>query len=130
MTVHITGGTHQVAMAGEHLSPTQEIPLSLRFVLKRPRNYQHANSEHFQKMLEAPSAPEIKVELHNILFNPKKQEGKRIVWRLRGPVMATLVFSAKTSSASLALVEGQFLPGGWGQRATGTLLGRSQHCFL
>ena len=44
-----------------------------------PRNYRHANSERFQKMLEAPSTPEIKGELHNILFKPEEAGGERIV---------------------------------------------------
>jgi len=58
------------------ISPTQEIPLSLRFVLERPKNYRHANSERFQKMLEAPSTPEIKGELHNILSKPEEAGGE------------------------------------------------------
>lgn len=41
-----------------------------------PRNYRHANSERFQKMLEAPSTPEIKGELHNILFKPEEAGGE------------------------------------------------------
>ena len=41
-----------------------------------PRNHRHANSERFQKMLEAPSAPEIKGELHNILSKPEEAGGE------------------------------------------------------
>jgi len=58
-------------MAGEHLSPTQEIPLSLRFV-----TIDTLHSKRFQEMLEAPSAPEINGELHNILFKPEEAGGE------------------------------------------------------
>lgn len=104
MTVHITGGTHQVAMAGEHLSPTQEIPLSLRFVLKRPRNLQpkEAGGETHRLEITRPRNGDTSLLRENELCKPcaggraipARGVGSKGNWNLAGPVTAlfSLIF--------------------------------------